>query len=399
MNDPAGTALPAPPAVFRRHPKARIFGPDGAETDDGPPLARFSDRPAAWALTSALAAAEAGLAFRVGDTAAEPAQGAGCFETLTSGSSGAPRRIRRSQVSWIASFAVNAGLFGIGPGVRVAVPGRLTQSLALYGAVEAVHLGAEAHLLEGLRPDRQVAALATRCIDILYASPAQLRLMLEAPSAPVPGLRLIVTGGSKLDPATRAKLALRFPGAGVREFYGAAETSFITLSDDDTPEGSVGPPYPGVDIDLRGPVGSQEVWVRSPYLFAGYAGVAGSARWRDGWLTVGEIGEMRDGFLFLSGRAGRMVTVADQNVFPEEIEAFLLGQPGVTQAAVLPRADALRGHVLDAVVMGGDPAALLTACRGRLGPLKTPRRVHQVADWPLLASGKTDLAALQGLVG
>ena len=94
-----------------------------------------------------------------------------------------------------------------------------------------------------------------------------------------------------------------------------------------------------------------------------------------------------------------MVTVADQNVFPEEIEAFLLGQPGVTQAAVLPRADALRGHVLEAVVMGGDAAALLSACRRRLGPLKTPRRVLQVGDWPLLASGKTDLAALQGIVG
>jgi long-chain acyl-CoA synthetase len=238
-----------------------------------------------------------------------------------------------------------------------------------------------------------------RRIDILYASPAQLRLMLEAPTAPVSGLRLIVTGGSKLDPATRARLALQFPGAAVREFYGAAETSFITLSDDDTPEGSVGPPYPGVDIDLRGPAGAQEVWVSSPYLFAGYAGIAGSARWQDGWLSVGEIGEMRDGFLFLAGRAGRMVTVADQNVFPEEIEAFLLAQPGVTQAAVLPRADALRGHVLDAVVMGGDPDALLAACRRRLGPLKTPRRVLCVADWPLLASGKTDLATLRESVG
>jgi long-chain acyl-CoA synthetase len=94
-----------------------------------------------------------------------------------------------------------------------------------------------------------------------------------------------------------------------------------------------------------------------------------------------------------------MVTVADQNVFPEEIEAFLLAQPGVTRAAVLPRADALRGHVLDAVVMGGDPDALLAACRRRLGPLKTPRRVLCVADWPLLASGKTDLATLRESVG
>ncbi len=63
-----------------------------------------------------------------------------------------------------------------------------------------------------------------------------------------------------------------------------------------------------------------------------------------------------------------MVTVADQNVFPEEIEAFLLSQPGVTRAAVLPRPDTRRGHVLEAVVEGGEDAALLTACRQALGP-------------------------------
>jgi long-chain acyl-CoA synthetase len=399
MTGRVGTGHLAVGAVFRRHPLARIVGPDGTATEDGPPLACIPDSPAPLALASAFAAARAGLAFRIGDTDADPAQGPGSFETLTSGSSGMPRRIRRSQASWSASFAVNAARFDIRPGVRVAVPGRLTQSLALYGAAEAVHLGAEAHLLDGLRPDRLAAALAGRSIDVLYAAPAQLRLLLEAPSAPVPGLRLILTGGSKLDPATRVRLAERFPKAEVREFYGAAETSFITLSDAGTPEDSVGRPYPGVEIDLRGPAGAQEVWVRSPYLFSGYAGAAGSARWQDGWLTVGEIGELRDGFLFLSGRAGRMMTVADQNVFPEEIEAFLLDQPGVTRAAVLPRADPLRGHVPEAVVMGGDPAALLAACRRQLGPLKTPRRVHLVADWPLLASGKTDLAALQGIVG
>jgi long-chain acyl-CoA synthetase len=384
---------------FRRHPLSRIIGPDGRAAPQGEARSIIADRPAPLALASAFAAADAGLAFRVGDGAAAPEGGAGWFETLTSGSSGAPRRIRRSQASWIASFTVNAPLFGIGPGVRVAVPGRLVQSLALYGAMEAVHLGAEAHLLDGLRPDRQVAALGARAVDVLYASPAQLRLMLEAGAAPVPSLRLILTGGSKLDPAARAGLAALFPLARVREFYGAAETSFITLTDEDTPEGSVGRPYPGVQLDLRGAVGAQEIWVRSPCLFDGYAGDPGTARWQDGWLSVGEVGEVRGGFLYLSGRAGRMVTVADQNVFPEEIEAFLLTQPGVTRAAVLPRPDPLRGHVLDAVVTGGDAGALLAACRARLGPLKTPRRVLRVADWPLLPSGKADLAALRDLAG
>lgn len=384
---------------FRRHPQARILAADGSDAGPGLPRALIPDRPGARALADAFVAAEAGITFRVGDAAGVPPPGQAHFETLTSGSSGAPRRIRRSQASWIASFAVNAALFGIGPGSRVAIAGRLGHSLALYGAAEAVHLGAEAHLLDGLRPDRQVTAIATRGIEVLYAAPAQLRLMLEASLPPVRCLRLVVSGGSKLDPSTRAGLAVQFPDARVREFYGAAETSFITLTDDTTPEGSVGQAYPGVEIDLRGAVGARTVWVRSPYLSDGYAGEAGSARWRDGWLSVGEIGDMRGGYLYLSGREARMVTVADQNVFPEEIEAFLLSQPGVTHAAVLPRTDPLRGHVLEAVVMGGDCDVLLAACRTRLGPLKSPRRVRQTSDWPLLASGKTDLAALMGRIG
>ncbi len=359
----------------------------------GQPIAVIADRPGPQALADAFAAAEAGLSFRVGNALDPPQAGEGWFETLTSGTSGAPRRILRRQDSWTRSFTVNATLFGLGPGVRVAIPGRLCQSLALYGAMEAVHLGAEVHLLDRLRPDRQVAALAARGAQVIYATPAQLRLMLGA--RPVAGLRLVLCGGSKLDPATRAGLAHQFPDAELREFYGAAETSFITLTDATTPAGSVGRPYPGVELDLR----NGEIRVRSPYLFEAYAGDAGSARREGDFVSVGEIGEILDGCLYLHGSAGRMVTVADQNVFPEEIEAFLLTQPGVQQAAILPRPDPLRGAVLEAVVQGGDAGALSLACRARLGPLKAPRRFHIVTDWPLLPSGKTDLGALRGMVG
>jgi long-chain acyl-CoA synthetase len=95
-----------------------------------------------------------------------------------------------------------------------------------------------------------------------------------------------------------------------------------------------------------------------------------------------------------------MVTVADQNVFPEEIEAFLMGLPGVARAAVLPRPDGLRGVHLVAVLMGAaDTAAVLAAGRGAFGSLKAPRAVHWVEDWPMLSSGKTDLAALERGMG
>ena len=126
-----------------------------------------------------------------------------------------------------------------------------------------------------------------------------------------------------------------------------------------------------------------------------------TARWQDDWLTVGEIGLLRDGHLYLSGRAGRMVTVADQNVFPEAIEAFLLGLQGVSQAAVLPCPDPKRGVHLVALLQGeaGREAEILSAARREFGALKAPKRVIWRRDWPLLASGKTDFMRLASELG
>ena len=385
-------------ARFQVHPRARLFDAAG-EVALVPQagVAVLEDRPGAPALLAALGR---GAGFRIGLAGPVP-EGEGKFETLTSGSSGQPRRIRRSVASWQASFAVHAGLFGIGPGLVVAVLGRLSHSLSLYGALEGIALGASVHLLDGLRPDRQRAALAARGVAVIHATPAQLRLLVEAGGPPLPDLRLVLVGGAKLDPGLRAAMAEMAPDATLREFYGAAEASFITLADATTPEGAVGAPYPGVELQLRGGEPG-EIWVRSPYLFDGYAGDdPGGACWDDGWLSVGEMGWLQGGQLYLAGRAGRMVTVADQNVFPEEVEALLQALPGVARVAVLPRPDARRGQILVAVCLG-DPAeeeAILRAARQILGPLKAPRGVIWRQDWPVLASGKSDLLRIDREAG
>ena len=352
-------------ARFQWHPKAQLVG-------EAPQLHH----------------ALSGQPFRIGG-GGHLVAGLGQFETLTSGSIAAPRRILRSMESWIRSFEVNARLFDIGPGMRVAVLGGLEQSLALYGAIEALHLGAELHFLGHMRPDRQGLALAD--VDVIYATPAQLRMLK---GIALPHLRHIILGGAKLDMGLRQDLAV-MTDAAIHEFYGAAETSFITLAGGDAPAASVGSPYPEVEIDLR----LGQVWVRSPYLFDGYIG-AGSAVWDDGWLSVQEMGRMEGGYLYLSGRAGRMVTVADQNVFPEEMEAQMAGLPGITEIAILPKYDPLRGAIMVAVIQGdaGNEAQILAQARQLFGVLKAPRWVIWRQDWPKLVSGKTDLRALQAEV-
>ena len=332
---------------------------------------------------------------------------AGYFRCMTSGTSGRARTVRRSHKSWIASFRVNQRLWKIRQIDSYAVLGGLCHSLSLYGALEAAHLGADLHLLSGLRPESQLKVLVAQKVSILYATPTHLRLLALAVERDrhevAPSVRLVLTGGSKLDLATTRSAIDLFPNACIREFYGSAETSFVTISGQNTPAGSVGRAYPGVEIRVGSggrPDEMGEVWVRSPYLFEGYAGGrAGGARWDGGFLSVGEVGQLcGDGNLYLTGRTDRMVTIADRNVHPEEIERFLMGIDGVLNAAVLPEPDRLRGNRLAAFVRladsGPGPKVLAGKCRQEFGSQVLSGQFILRNDWPMLPSGKTDLAAL-----
>ena len=375
-----------------------------------------TDRNQAARLANILALARSGREFAVvggvdgGDCTTDEAvseSSAGRFQCMTSGTSAGPKIVRRTHHSWIASFTVNRHLWSIGQDDSYAVLGNLSHSLPLYASLEAAHLGADLHMLSGMRPDRQFRALAERKVSILYATPTQVRLLTDGSarkrSEPALSVRLVLIGGSKLDGETMRSARRILPNAQIHEFYGSAETSFVTISDKDTPEGSVGRPYPGVGIRI-GP-GSQpgmsgEVWVRSPYLFDGYVGDSkGNSRWDGPYLSVGEIGRLdRKGNLELLGRADRMVTVADRNVHPEGIEAWLMQQDGILNAAVIAEPDRLRGNRLTAFVQ---PAAgmagvemLASKCRLALGSPATPDRFMIRSSWPVLPSGKTDFAAL-----
>jgi len=401
-------------------PESRVFDPAGRRVRNDVPAggreATFyvPDTPVGAALGSLYRCGKARHGFCVVPrghhgrlSAARPAQP--ILRCMTSGTGGAPRLIERSQKSWCDSIAENAGFWRIGISDAYAVLGALSHSLTLYAAAEALHLGADLHLLSGLRPGRQEERLRDGRVSVLYATPAQLRLLAGVSPCVLPDLRLVLVGGARLDAATREKWLKKAPNGPLHEFYGSSETSFVALSDSETPKGSAGRAYPGVSISIRDERGCRlpagrtgEIWVESPYLFDRYVqGDAGDTR-RDGAaVTVGEYGWLdAAGYLWLAGRKGRMVTVADRNVFPEEVETCLLEIPGVERAAALPRPDAMRGeHLIACVETRGDlgDEDILKHCRSRLGPLKAPRRIYRPVPFPVLASGKPDLRALEEL--
>lgn len=320
----------------------------------------------------------------------------------TGGSTGTPKVIARSQASWIASFDINRDLFGITSADCMATFGGLKHSLALYAVIEAAHLGADICMLAGLRPTAQCAELTHQNATLLYSTPTQLKLLTRT-NAVCPNVRQIIIGGGAVLQRVRAAAKVSFPNAVLTQFYGASETSFITMANANTPDGSVGSAYPNVTVRFTDENGAHypnegEIWIKSPYLFDGYdQGDSADTQIKEGFVTVGELGHMdAAGHLYLHGRKSRMVTVADQNVFPEDIERFVADRFQVEHAVVLAQPDALRGHKLTVIVQGGtaDMGSILRHCRDHFGPIKTPRRTLCIDQMPVLPSGKPDLITL-----
>lgn len=334
------------------------------------------------------------------------------YAGFTSGSSGVPKGYVRSHGSWLESFRLSSALFGIAPESRVVIPGQLTHSLHLYGAVCALAAGQEVVLQPRFDPRSVLGALATaKAGAVLYATPTQLHLLAEAAvrTGPVSAVRQVLASGAKWHEADRQALKRTFPEARLFEFYGASETSFITIAvpDDKVPPGSVGRAAPGVELAIGdphdpGPAGrSGPVWIRSRLLFSGYlCGGSEDTRWKDGWLTVGDHGFLDEsGFLFLTGRENRMVVTSGLNVYPEEVELVLAGHPSVALAVVVGLPDPVRGERLEAVVQLQAPleaaeAALLRHCKERLASGKVPRKLHLRERLPLTAGGKPDIQGI-----
>lgn len=328
---------------------------------------------------------------------------------FTSGSTGRAKGYLRNHGSWLRSFDLSDREFGVPAHERIVVAGQLTHSLHLYGAVCGLERGHEVVLTPRFDPRTLLGDLSQGADgSALYATPTQLHLLAEtvARKGSLDAVRHVLSSGAKWQDQDRKRLAGLFPNAQLIEFYGASETSFITVSscDETVPPGSVGRPPPGVRIAIgdpgspAGPETPGAIWVKSRLLFSGYlCGNDPKTRWKEGWLTFGDEGYLdAHGYLFLTGRSNRMIVTSGLNVYPEEVETVLMAHPAVAGAVVAGLQDPVRGTRLEAAIQLRKPMdnareTLLAYCRQRLAPAKLPRRIHFFERLPQTAGGKLDI--------
>ena len=154
-------------------------------------------------------------------------------------------------------------------------------------------------------------------------------------------MRLLVTGGSKFDPAVGRDLYAM--GLTILQAYGLTETSgAATIT---TPHEPISTPWAGrarasrsgrcrrSPRDVDG-----EVAIHGPIVMQGYFNRpdATAAVMRDGWLLTGDLGRLdARGRLTITGRKKEVIVLANgKNIYPEEIEAHYRQSPFVKEICV-----------------------------------------------------------------
>jgi long-chain acyl-CoA synthetase len=157
-----------------------------------------------------------------------------------------------------------------------------------------------------------------------------------------PRVRIVASGGAKLDP----DVAWKLEGLGweVCTGYGLTETAPILTFNvpGESRLHAAGRPLRGVELKLDDPDGDGvgEVRARGPNVFAGYHNLpdkTAEAFTRDGWFRTGDLGRFdKAGYLEIVGRSSEILVLAEgKHVVPEAVEKVYLGHPALREIGVL----------------------------------------------------------------
>jgi len=249
------------------------------------------------------------------------------------------------------------------------------------------------------------------------AVPTIHRILLNRASQEYPGsssvaLRFIRSCSAPLDEelATALIATFRVP---LISAYGMTEASHQVSSNPLPVHGSNKPSSVGLPtgVDVRivnedetdaatGTIG--EIWVRGATLTTGYLNnpQANSASFVDGWFRSGDLGSRdADGYLFVRGRLKEIINRGGEKISPGDIDAALLSNPKVLEAASFGVSDAIYGENVQAAAvlrpgMKATEGELQDYCRTKLSAFEVPARIYIVADLPRTAKGSTDRRAL-----
>ncbi len=283
----------------------------------------------------------------------------------------------------------------------------------VLGVLAAVNHGTCMVILEGFDPVMVMSSVEKEKCTALYGVPTMFIALLDHPlfdKFDFSSLRTGIMAGSNCPVHVMEQVIDRMHMTDVTICYGLTEASPVvtyTRIDDDIRlrVETVGRALPHIEVRITDPETGQplapgqqgEICCKGYNIMKGYYNNPEATKKAiddQGWLHTGDLGVMDDqGNLSITGRHKDMIIRGGENIYPREIEEFLIRMDGIRDIQVAAVPSEKYGEEVGAFIIlkdGADlePSDVTDFCRGKISRYKIPRYVHFVTDYPMTASGK-----------
>lgn len=333
---------------------------------------------------------------------------------FTSGTTGFPKGATLTHRNILNNGYFTAQKIALTPRDRICIPVPLYHCFGMVlGNLAALTSGAAmVYPGEAFDPLTTLQAVAAEGCTALYGVPTMFIAMLGQPgldATDVSTLRTGIMAGSPCPVTVMRQVMDRLGMQEVTIGYGMTETSPLTTqtaTDDPIEErvSTVGQVHPHAEAKIVSPDGATlPIGEQGEYCSRGYAVMLGywddpaktaEAIDTDGWMHSGDLATMdAAGYVRITGRIKDMIIRGGENIYPREIEEFLLTHPHVADAQVFGVADEKYGEEVCAWVIARTGSSLgaddiLAHCRGRIAHFKVPRHIRLVDSFAMTVTGK-----------
>lgn len=343
-----------------------------------------------------------------------------CIFQLSGGTTGIPKLIPRTGNDYAYNSKVAAEVVRVDAEsvLLLVLPIAHNLPLACPGIQGFMFMGAKVVVHHNTRPEEMFALIQKHKVTHLKVVPALLTRLINEPAIAnfdLSSLKLIQSGGQRMQPETRLRTRQLIPSAFVQENFGMSEGLLMFVRHDDPEDVKLetcGRPVCEddevklVDDDGKevamGEVG--ELTCRGPYTLRGYYGVPEyNARQftPDGFYRSGDLMRQHpSGNYVVEGRKKDLINRGGEKISAEEIENLILMHPAVQNVACVPMPDAAMGEKTCAYVIlrAGHTLTLKELVSflltKEIAKFKLPERLETVPDFPVSTFGKVSKKAL-----
>lgn len=310
------------------------------------------------------------------------------FGVLTSGTTGRPKPLWRSESSWRDFFDIQNNIFHINKDTKIFLHGSFSFTGVSNMVIAVLWFGGTVVTTSSMRPNRWIQLIEKYHVDHIYALPTKLRLLVRHCKSKLESINFIIAGSQVLDRQLMEQLEVICPNMEFILYYGASELNYITYCTGKEwlhREGTVGRPFPSVQIAEQNGI----IYVTTKYHIEGIPDT----------YTVNDCGYIdSDGYLMFNGRQGDVINKGGYKISIPEMELYLQSLQGVSEVAVVTITDDIRGEDFVTYMVLEDTAELskiIELIQHERPSVEWPKAILEIPMLPLTECSKVDKRKLK----